>query len=257
MYIDTHSHIYSEEFNEDRREVLARAKAADVLRIILPDIDASTRPAMLELCGQYPEMMFPLIGLHPTSVNQEYAGELKALEKTLGSRPFYGIGECGIDLYWDKTYYKEQVKAFEYQLAIARETHLPVIIHARESLPEIFKSLKKYPYIKGIFHCFSGTMEDVQRTHDMDFMLGIGGVVTFKNGGLDKLIPHISLERMVLETDSPYLTPVPHRGKRNESAYIPLIAKKIAEILGEDLKKIEAITTQNAMNLFTLHPENV
>ena len=256
MYIDTHSHIYSEEFRNDIDEVVSRAKEADVQKIILPDIDSETRPDMLELCSRYPGMMYPLIGLHPTSVKENYRQELAQVEKYLGTTPLYGIGECGIDLYWDKTYYKEQVKAFEHQLGLAADMNFPVIIHARESLPEIFEVLKKHPYSKGIFHCFTGTEEQAERACGMNFLLGIGGVVTFKNSGLDKIVQKIGLQHIVLETDSPYLTPVPHRGKRNESSYIPLIAKHIAGILEEDNKKIADITTQNAMNLFTLHPGN-
>lgn len=256
MYIDTHSHIYSEEFLEDRNEVVNRAKEARVLKIILPDIDTETRPAMLELTEQYPQMMYPLVGLHPTSVKENYRHELTEIEKHLGTHRFYGIGECGIDLYWDKTWYKEQIKVFEHQLGIAKDMNFPVIIHARDSLNEIFNVLKKYPYTKGIFHCFSGTEEQMERACGMDFLLGIGGIVTFKNSGLDNIIRKITLQKLVLETDSPYLTPVPHRGKRNESSYIPLIATRIADIIGEDVKKIEDITTQNAMNLFTLQPEN-
>lgn len=256
MYIDTHSHLYGEEFAADREEVIRRAKEARVEKIILPDIDSQTRSQMLELCDIYPDLLFPLIGLHPTSVQAEYKTELRKLEAQLGARKYYGIGECGIDLYWDKTYLKEQVKVFEYQLGIARELNLPVIIHARESLEVIFTSLKKYPYLKGIFHCFSGNINQAEQAIDRGFLLGIGGVVTFKNTQLDKVLLKTGLFSLVLETDSPYLAPVPYRGKRNESSYIPLIAQKIADILQEDIKKIEKITTQNAMNLFTLHPEN-
>ncbi|WP_298615208.1 TatD family hydrolase [uncultured Odoribacter sp.] len=257
MYIDTHSHLYVEEFAADREQVIQRAREARVEKIILPDIDSQTRFQMLELCDAYPDLLFPLIGLHPTSVNADYKKELHELEHQLGLRKYYGIGECGIDLYWDKTYFKEQVKVFEYQMGIARELNLPIIIHARESLEEIFSSLKKYPYITGIFHCFSGNTEQAKQAIDMGFLLGIGGVVTFKNTQLDKVLLANGLSSIVLETDSPYLSPVPYRGKRNESSYIPLIAQKIADILKEDLKKIEKITTQNAMNLFTLHTEIV
>lgn len=256
MFIDTHSHIYSEEFQQDIDEVVARAKKANVNRIILPDIDTESRPAMLELSARYPDMMYPLIGLHPTSVKENYKQELAEVEKNLGTRKFYGIGECGIDLYWDKTYYKEQIKAFEHQLGIAKDMDFPIIIHARESLTEIFEILKKYPYSRGVFHCFTGTEEEAERACQMNFMLGIGGVVTFKNSGLDKIIRKTDLKHLVLETDSPYLTPVPHRGKRNESSYIPLIANHIATSLDIEIKKIEEITTQNAMNLFTLQPGN-
>lgn len=252
MFIDTHSHIYGEEFNNDRREVIERAREARVEKIILPDIDMGTRPAMLELCGQYPDMLFPAAGLHPTSVNESYKTELKEIEKQLGQSKYYGIGECGIDLYWDKTYYKEQIHAFSYQLGIAKEADLPVIIHSRESLNEIFEVLKQYPYVKGVFHCFPGNTEEAKRAIGSGFLLGIGGVVTFKNNQMGKVIQETGIESLILETDSPYLPPAPYRGKRNESSYIPVIAQKIADLTGTDVKKIEEITTRNAMNLFTL-----
>lgn len=252
MFIDTHSHIYGEEFKEDREEVISRARSAGVEKIILPDIDAESRPAMLELQEQHPDMLFPAIGLHPTSVNENYKTELKKVEKELGERTYYGIGECGIDLYWDKTYYKEQLYVFSYQLGLAKETGLPVIIHSRDSLDEIFKALKPYPYIKGVLHCFPGNAEEARRAIGSGFLLGIGGVVTFKNSSMAQVVRDIGPDALVLETDSPYLTPVPHRGKRNESGYIPVIAQKIAELTGKDIKKIEEITTRNAMNLFTL-----
>lgn len=257
MYIDTHSHLYEEEFREDREEVVRRAKDAGVKYIILPDIDSQSRSRMLDLRAQYPEMMLPLIGLHPTSVNENYREELADMEKHLGTHKFYGIGECGIDLYWDKTYYREQIKVFEYQLGIARDMDFPVIIHSRESLEEIFKTLKKHPYSRGILHCFPGTAEDARQACDMGFLLGIGGVITFKKSKMAETIREIGPANIVLETDSPYLAPVPYRGKRNESSYIPLIVQKIAEITGEEVKKIGKITTLNALNLFNLQPENV
>ncbi|MCM1030866.1 MAG: TatD family hydrolase [Oscillibacter sp.] len=252
MFIDTHSHIYGEEFNEDRKEVIERARQAGVERIILPDIDAESRPAMLDLRAKYPEMLFPTIGLHPTSVNDDYKTELKKVEKALEEDRYYGIGECGIDLYWDKTYYKEQLYVFSYQLGLAREAGLPVIIHSRDSWEEIFKALKPYPYIKGVLHCFPGNAEEARRAIGSGFLLGIGGVVTFKKSLMAEVVREVGCDALILETDSPYLTPVPHRGKRNESSYIPIIAQKIAELTGTEIKKIEDITTRNAMNLFTL-----
>lgn len=256
MFIDTHSHIYEEEFREDRDATVQRAREANVNHIVLPDIDSESRERMLALEEQYPEIMFPLIGLHPTSVHENYREELAEVEKHLGTHRFYGIGECGIDLYWDKSTYKEQVKVFEHQLGLAKDMDFPVIIHSRESLPEIFQVLKKHPYAKGILHCFPGNEEEAALACDMGFLLGIGGVVTFKNSIMAKVVQKIGIEHLVLETDSPYLAPVPFRGKRNESGYIPLIAGKIAELTGENLKKVETVTTQNAVNLFNLHPEN-
>lgn len=255
MFIDTHSHIYEEEFREDRQEVIRRAKEAKVEYIILPDIDSESRGRMLELEAQYPEMLFPTAGLHPTSVNENYKDELKKVEQELGRHKYYGIGECGIDLYWDKTHYKEQLNAFSYQLGLAKETGLPVIIHSRDALDEIFKALKPYPYIKGIFHCFPGNTEEARRAIGSGFLLGIGGVVTFKNSQMADVIREIGTDSLVLETDSPYLTPVPYRGQRNESSHIPLIAQKIAEITGTTCKIIAEITTRNAMNLFNLQIE--
>ncbi len=252
MFIDTHSHIYGEEFKEDRKEVIERARCAGVERIVLPDIDAETRPQMLELQAKYPNMLFPAVGLLPTSVNKEYKTELKKVERELGEHRFYGIGECGIDLYWDKTYYKEQLYVFSYQLGLARETGLPVIIHSRDSLDEVFKALKPYPYTKGVLHCFPGNAEEARRAIDSGFLLGIGGIVTFKNSPMAQVVQEIGSESLILETDSPYLTPVPYRGRRNESGFIPVIAQKIAELTGSDIKKIEETTTRNAMNLFTL-----
>lgn len=257
MYIDTHSHIYESEFQEDRREVVQRAVEAGVGRIVLPDIDSEARPRMLGLAEMYPGIMLPAIGLHPTSVNENYRQELAEVVHHLGTRPFCGIGECGIDLYWDRTWYREQVKVFEYQLGIAEDASLPVIIHSRDAQDEIFRILKKHPYVRGILHCFAGTVEEARCAIDMGFLLGIGGVVTFKNSGLAGIVQEIGADHLVLETDAPYLAPVPFRGKRNESGYIPLIAQKIADNLKTDVKKIEEITTRNAMNLFTLHFENV
>lgn len=256
MYIDTHSHIYEEEFREDCDEVVARALEAGVKHIVLPDIDSQSRPRMLELAGKYPGTMLPATGLHPTSVRDDYRKELAAVEKQLGLRRFYGIGECGIDLYWDKTYYKEQLKAFEYQLELAKDTHLPVIIHSRDSLEEIFGILKKFPYVRGILHCFSGNKNEAELAGKMGFLIGIGGVVTFKKSQMAETISEHGIENVVLETDAPYLAPVPYRGKRNESSYIPLIAQKIAQITGYEIKKIEETTTQNALNLFNLYSGN-
>ena len=252
MFVDTHSHIYAEEFDNDRTEVIQRALEADVRQIILPDIDSTTRQSMLSLAEALPDMMYPTLGVHPTSVNESYKTEIQLFEKLLGQETIYGIGECGIDLYWDKTFYKEQVIVFERQLNIAREMDLPIIIHSRDSLTEIFTVLKKQHYnMKGILHCFPGTVEDAHRA--MGFLLGIGGVVTFKKSSMAEVVGKIGTEYLVLETDAPYLAPVPYRGKRNESSYIPCIAAKIAEILGVDTKKVEETTTNNAMNLFNLH----
>ncbi len=257
MFIDTHSHIYEEEFREDRAEVVARALQAGVEKIILPDIDSESRNRMLQLADAYPDIMYPLAGLHPTSVHEDYATELAYVEREVGTRDYYGIGECGIDLYWDTTYYREQIKAFEHQLGIARDMNFPVVIHTRDSLQETLDILKKHSQVQGILHCFPGNANEARQAIDMGFLIGIGGVVTFKKSLMAETVREIGIRHLVLETDSPYLTPVPYRGKRNESSYIPYIAAKISEITGEEIKKIEETTTQNAMILFNLHPENV
>ncbi len=257
MYIDTHSHLYEEEFREDRQEVISRAREAGVRYIFLPDIDGESRPRMLALSRQYPDTMFPLLGLHPTSVNENYKEELKKLEHEAGCQSFYGIGECGIDLYWDKTFYKEQIKVFEHQLGMARDLNFPVVIHARDSLDLILEILRRHPYVQGILHCFPGNTQQAREAIAMGFLLGIGGIITFKKSIMAEVVRETGPAHLVLETDAPYLSPVPFRGKRNESSYIPLIAQKIEEITGIDLKKIEEITTQNAINLFNLHFENV
>ena len=257
MYIDTHSHIYEEEFREDRAEVVARAIQAGVEKIILPDIDSESRNRMLQLVDKYPTIMFPLVGLHPTSIHENYPTELAYVEREVGIRDYYGIGECGIDLYWDKTYYREQIQAFEHQLGIARDMNFPVVIHSRDSLQEIFEILKKHTRVRGILHCFPGNANEARQAIDMGFLIGIGGVVTFKKSIMAETVREIGIKHLVLETDAPYLTPVPYRSKRNESSYIPYIAAKISEITGEETKKIEEITTQNALNLFNLQCENV
>lgn len=255
MYIDTHSHIYEEEFREDREEAVSRAREAGVNYIILPDIDSESRGRMLELESRHPEMMFCLTGLHPTSVHENYREELAKVEKELGTHTYYGIGECGIDLYWDKTWYHEQIKAFEYQLGLAKDMNFPVIIHSRDSLAVILEILKKHTHTQGILHCFPGNTEEARQAIDLGYFLGIGGVVTFKNSQMAQVVRELGTSHLVLETDAPYLAPAPYRGKRNESSYIPLIAQKIAEITGEELKKIEETTTRNAMNLFNLQSE--
>ena len=253
MFIDTHSHLYVAEFDQDREAVIERALAAGVARVVLPDIDATTREAELLLADRYPEIMIPLLGIHPTSINDNYKKELAALEKSLKQRTPGGIGECGVDLYRDKTYYKEQVAAFEWQLHAARSLDLPLIIHSRESLPELFAVLKRQHHnMKGIFHCFPGNTEDARRVVDLGFLLGIGGIVTFKNAATATVVRDVDIQHLVLETDAPYLAPVPHRGARNESAYLPLVAGKIAEIKGVDPSVVADATTRNASRLFSL-----
>ncbi|OPC00051.1 hydrolase TatD [Elizabethkingia meningoseptica] len=251
--IDTHTHLYSEQFDEDRDEAISRAKEAGVERFYLPAIDSETHEQMLQLEAQYPGEIFAMMGLHPCSVQPEtWEKELDLVKEYIDKRPFCAIGEIGIDLYWDKSTLDIQVKAFEQQIDWAIEKDLPIVIHTRESFNETFEVLerKKHPKLRGIFHCFSGNLEQAQHAIDLGFILGIGGVVTFKNGKIDQFLDEIPLDKIVLETDSPYLAPVPHRGKRNESAYTSLVLGKLVDIYKKDYKEIEAITNKNALNMF-------
>ncbi|WP_407480919.1 TatD family hydrolase [Elizabethkingia meningoseptica] len=252
--IDTHTHLYSEQFDEDRDEAISRAKEAGVERFYLPAIDSETHERMLQLEAQYPGEIFAMMGLHPCSVQPEtWKKELDLVKEYIDKRPFCAIGEIGIDLYWDKSTLDIQVKAFEQQIDWAIEKDLPIVIHTRESFSETFEVLerKKHPKLRGIFHCFSGNLEQAQHAISLGFILGIGGVVTFKNGKIDQFLEEIPLDKIVLETDSPYLAPVPHRGKRNESAYTSLVLGKLVDIYKKDYKEIEAITNQNALNMFS------
>ncbi|NML59299.1 TatD family hydrolase [Chryseobacterium cheonjiense] len=251
--IDTHTHLYAEEFDEDRKEAIRRAVDKGITRFYLPAIDSESHGKMLQLEAKYPGQIFSMMGLHPCYVKPEnWEKELEIVKNYLDERDFPAIGEIGIDLYWDKTTLDIQVKAFEQQIDWAIEKDLPIVIHTRESFDETFDVLerKKHPKLRGIFHCFSGNLEQAKHAIDLNFILGIGGVVTFKNGKIDQFLNEIPLEKIVLETDSPYLAPVPHRGKRNESAYLDLVAGKLVNIYGKDFSEIERITTENAMNLF-------
>ena len=251
-YIDSHSHIYAEEFDHDRDEVVARAFENGVTTIILPDIDSSTRERMFRLEEQYSKNMHALIGVHPTSIQENYKEEIKLIEKELQQREFKGIGEIGLDYYWDTSMAKEQVYAFEYQLGLAQDLHLPVVVHSRKSIDDIFKSLKKFSGVQAILHCFPGDTNHALRAIDMGHLIGIGGVVTFKNAKLAEVVKSIGIENIVLETDAPYLTPSPYRGKRNESSYIPIIGKFIADLVERSEVDIARITTENVNRLFKL-----
>jgi len=252
MLIDTHSHIYSDDFSHDLDDVVQNAYNNDVKKIILPNISSDTVKRMLDLVDSYPHLCFPLMGLHPTSVSADYKEELKAIEYWMDKRKFYGVGEIGIDLYWDKTYIKEQTEAFRYQLRLAKSNQLPVVIHLRNSFDEVYNVVKEEQdgTLNGIFHCFTGNESEAKKIIDAGFLLGIGGVLTFKNSQLDEVIGKFNLENMVLETDAPYLAPVPKRGRRNESAYLVYIAQKLAEIFDVPVEKVAEITTANARNLF-------
>lgn len=252
--IDTHSHIYLPQFDHDRDEVIQRAIDTNIEAILMPNIDTTTIEPMQQLSLKYQGYCFPMAGLHPTNVKHDFKKQLDIIEKQLLNNNIVAIGETGIDLYWDKTHIKEQIAAFEYQIALAVHTNMPVVIHARDSLDTIFQILdnNKSNLPKGVFHCFSGQYDDALRIIDYGMLLGIGGVVTFKNGGLDKIINRIDLKNIVLETDSPYLAPVPYRGKRNEPSYIRLISNKIAEIYNLTPETVEIETNRNAIKLFSL-----
>lgn len=255
MYIDTHSHVYLPEFDEDRDDMLIRALNKGVQRILLPNIDSSTIKSLKSCVAINDKVFKGMMGLHPGSVKLNYTDELAKIKTELYAGNYIAVGEIGIDLYWDKTFIEEQKMAFKTQIEWALELNLPIVIHARESLSEIFSILKAYKKtpLKGVFHCFSGNEAELKEALSFEnFMLGIGGVVTFKNGGLDKIISNAPIERLVLETDAPYLSPAPYRGKRNEPAYIPLIAAKLSEVLNAELDSIENVSTQNAEQLFNL-----
>jgi len=252
MFIDTHSHIYTDEFSSDRAEVIERAKNAGIDKIVIPNIDSSSIRPMLNLADSAPEYFFPLMGLHPTSVKEDFREELKIMDYWLNKRKFYGIGEIGIDLYWERTFIEEQIEAFETQVEWAIKFQMPVVIHVRDSYNEVMKVLYRHKnsLLKGIFHSFTGSEEQAKEIIDLGFKIGLGGIVTFKNSGLNLVVPEIPLEQIVLETDSPYLSPVPFRGKRNESSHITYIASKIADLKGIDVKAVASITSQNACELF-------
>ena len=254
MLIDTHSHIYTEDFSDDIAEVIQRAYENEVRKIILPNIDSSTIKKLLDLSEQYPQVCYPLMGLHPTSVNEDYKEELELVEFWLQKQKFYGIGEIGIDLYWDKTFVNEQTDAFRRQIRMAIKYDLPIVIHFRESFNEVMAVLQeeKVPGLRGVFHSFSGTLEQAQQVIDLGFKLGVNGVVTFKNSGMDKVIEKVDPSHIILETDAPYLTPVPFRGKRNESSFLIYVARKVAELHGISVQELAKRSSQNAESLFQI-----
>ena len=254
QFIDTHTHLFLPEFDSDRDQVIANAIENGVDKLLLPNVDSTTIDDLNNLVKKYPNNCFPMIGLHPTSVKDNYLDELKIVETYLKNQKIYAIGEIGIDLYWDKTFLKEQEKAFRYQIDLAKEYKLPIVIHARNSFDEIFKIMNEVnsENLTGVFHAFTGDEKQAERIVEWGFKIGIGGIVTFKNSGLDKVVYNIDINHIVLETDSPYLPPVPKRGKRNESAYIKYIAEKIAEIKNISLEEVAKITSRNAKQLFRL-----
>ncbi len=251
-WIDTHTHIYADEFNADRKEVIQRAMDAGVEKLYMPNIDHTSIDGMLEVEASHRGNCFAMMGLHPCSVKKDFEKELYIVEQWLSKRKFCAIGEMGIDLYWDKSFWEEQKEAFIIQVNWAKEFDLPIIIHCRESMNETLEILEPLvdETLKGIFHCFSGNADQAKRIKAMGFYMGIGGVATFKNGGLDKVLPDVPLDKIVLETDSPYLAPVPHRGKRNEPSYLSVIAPRVAEYLHVSLEELQVTTTENAMKIF-------
>ncbi len=249
---DTHCHLYATEFSSDIAAVIQHAQEAQVQKFYLPAIDSETHNSMLQLEAQYPGTCIAMMGLHPCSVDDHYEAELKIVEDWLAKRKFVAVGEIGLDFYWDTTYTQQQYTAFRKQIELALQYHIPIVIHTRNAMAETIAVVKEYAGrgLTGIFHCFGGTYEDAVAITGMGFYLGIGGVLTYKNAGLPAVLEKIDLQHLVLETDAPYLTPVPYRGKRNESAYIKIIAEKLATIKQCPVEVIAAATTANAKKIF-------
>ena len=252
--IDTHTHLYLNQFKDDIDKVIQRSIDKGINKFIFPAIDSTHFDDMHDLKNKYPGSIYLMSGLHPVDVKENYKQELEFVVNSLKSHSYVAIGEIGIDLYWDKTYLKQQQDAFEFQIRLAIKNDLPIVIHCREAFDEIFEILDKEncSKLRGVFHCFTGTLEQANRAIDLGFVLGIGGVVTFKNGRIDKFLSQIDLKHIVLETDSPYLAPVPFRGKRNESSYITYVIDKLSEIYGLPIKEIASVTTKNAEKVFAL-----
>lgn len=251
-WIDTHAHIYDKAFQKDLSETIETCRELGMERLYMPNVDHASIDAMLEVEAKYPECIATM-GLHPCSVGKDFEKELYVVEEWLNQRPFAAVGEIGIDLYWDKTFLPQQQEAFRIQATWAKIKGIPIVIHCREAFQETLELVEdlKDEKLRGIFHCFTGNLEEAKRAVEMGFYLGIGGVATFKNGGLDKVLPHIDLQHLVLETDSPYLAPVPNRGKRNSPVYIPLIAKRVAELLDTSLEEVYAVTTASALKIYS------
>ncbi|MGZ0016107.1 TatD family hydrolase [Yeosuana sp. AK3] len=251
---DTHTHLYSEAFDQDRKEMIERAIQSNVTRFFIPAIDSTYTESMLQLEKDFPDHMFLMMGLHPTHVKENFKEELKHVETMLNSRTFYAVGEIGIDLYWDTSTMQIQQEAFKHQIKLAKHHKLPIVIHSRESFDEIFEILEeeKGDDLFGIFHCFSGNLDQALQAISYNMKLGIGGVATFKNGKIDQFLNQIDLKHLVLETDAPYLAPVPFRGKRNESSYLTKVLEKLSLIYNKPLEDIAAITTQNSKDIFNI-----
>ncbi len=252
-FTDTHAHVYASQFDEDREQAIKTSLDQGISRIFLPNIDRDSVRGMMDLVDQYPSNCFPMIGLHPCSVKENWQEELHYYESLLNDHTFYAIGEIGIDLYWNKTLLNEQQEAFIYQIKLAKKHKLPIVIHARDSFDEIFEIIDQYndDALTGIFHCFTGTLNQANKIIDYKgFKMGVGGVLTFKNSGLDKVVKDIDIKHLVLETDAPYLAPHPYRGKRNEPSYLKVIAHKLAEVKNISINEIAEITTDNSKSIF-------
>lgn len=254
QFIDTHAHLYLEHFDNDCHNVIQRAMQYGISKILLPNIDRKSVALMNHLAELYPDTCYPMMGLHPTSVKEDYMNELDAVVHEIQSGNYIAIGETGIDLYWDKTYLKQQCIVFEQEIKLAVELDKPLVIHARQSFDVIFEILEKYKAtnLKGVFHAFSGNISQALHAIQLGFMLGIGGMLTYKNSGLDKVVERTGLEHIILETDAPFLPPVPHRGERNEPAFITHVAEKISVLKAVDIAEVALITTENARKLFNI-----
>ncbi|MGV1011027.1 MAG: TatD family hydrolase [Flavobacterium sp.] len=252
IFTDTHTHLYSSQFQDDRNEMMQRALEAGVSRLFVPSIDSSYTQKMYDLESQFSENVYLMMGLHPCYVKENYLEELAHVETELAKRKFYAVGEIGMDLFWDKSFLKEQQHAFQHQIQLAKKYQLGINIHCRDAFEETFEVLEneKATDLFGIFHCFTGDLEQAERAISLGLKLGIGGVATFKNGKIDQFLNEIDLQHIVLETDSPYLAPLPHRGKRNESSYITLVAQKLSEIYNLPIEEIAKITTENSKAIF-------
>jgi TatD DNase family protein len=254
FFIDTHSHFYVEQFSNDYNTVIAKAVAEGVEKIIFPGIDSTTHTDMLRIASENQNTIYCMMGLHPCSVNENFNQELDIVEKYLQQQKFVAIGEIGLDFYWDKTFVKQQLEAFNHQMELALQYKLPINIHTRNATQETIEAVKPFAKrgLTGIFHCFGGSYETAKQIINLNFKLGIGGVLTYPKAGLQETLKPIGLEHIVLETDAPYLTPVPFRGKRNESSYIKIIAQKLADIKGESIEEIAYVTTENAKKMYAL-----
>ena len=254
MIIDTHSHIYLQEFDKDRSDMLARAENEGIELVLLPAIDKTSHNTMLQTELEYPGKCVSMMGLHPCSVNERFKEELELVKEYFEERKFVAVGETGLDFYWDRTFTKEQYDSFQTQIELALQYDIPVVIHSRNSIDECIKTIgqNQKGNLKGVFHCFSGNIEQAKEIVDLGFYLGIGGVITFKNSGLDKVMDQLDMKNIVLETDAPYLAPVPFRGKRNECSYLKCVVEKLSEIKNESIENIQNITTKNAKELFSI-----